>query len=827
MNEPSNSSIPQEITNLLNRLRGKIRRYILLEGTAKLLAVIGLVFWISFIIDWAYFQLSHFELPIWFRASYNLISLTTILFLAGSFIFFRLMKRMRRKALALVLEKRFPELNDRLATAIELNETNSPQNALTQAMLERTVKEVAQGSQQLPLEDVFDKRPLKRAVLWAFALFISILSLAIINQPAMARWAKGYLELRSDYWNRETGLIVKVIAQPGDRIKEFQDLTYKHGLGNDLTLLVETVDGKKAPERVQLTYRMQNGRGGGRTVMSRMGEGRFKHTITDLLDGIQVWVSGNDFTNPEPYIVKVVETPVLDQVQLECYYPEYTGLNQIDSQTGNPEADIQIVQGTQIALPLNTKFDMISTANKPITRFSFETDQLKLQLERSSKDSNTAPNNFLAWKNSEGEVIKQIALTQSHMTQMLDSEGRHFRIPFALVAEDKHEDSYSKTDTIPKYIPLIADQPIRIYLEDEDGLLVTEPIRLNINGIIDQAPKVDTQLTGIGKSVTRKAMIPLEGIITDDYGVQSAHFDFFVDQEKDFRPRPFRNKPSGKPKEFILQRSENNLWERFEVLPLDLKVGQKISLTVQAKDADDLSGPHETHGEIYHFEIVTDEELLSLLYSKELNLRKRFEQIFREVTQTRDDLSERIEQLQQSQTIKEKQKQGQSDPKWQVKLEEIYSAVATSADRSLYGTRKNATETASIVESFYDIREELVNNGVATTQILSRIDDKILKPLTIIREQDFPDVDQQLGLFRLAIEKDNDPLPEIQTSIELLDAMLVRMQNVLNEMQDLLEFHEAIEMLKNLIEKEKELTEDTKKFRKNKLLDRLKGLGLD
>ncbi|MFK7777412.1 MAG: hypothetical protein QM501_04740, partial [Gimesia sp.] len=160
-------------------------------------------------------------------------------------------------------------------------------------------------------------------------------------------------------------------------------------------------------------------------------------------------------------------------------------------------------------------------------------------------------------------------------------------------------------------------------------------------------------------------------------------------------------------------------------------------------------------------------------------------------------------------------------------LKDIQNAVAISADRSLYGTRKNATETASIVESFHDIRDELVNNGVATTQIMSRIDDKILKPLTIIHEQDFPDLDQRLGLFRFAIEKNNDPMPEIQSSIEQLNALLFRMKSVLNEMQDLLEFHEAIEMLKNLIEREKILSEETKKFRKNKLLDRLKGLGLE
>jgi len=826
MNEPSNSAIPQEITDLLDRLRGKIRRYILLEGTAKLLAVVGLIFWASFLVDWTYFQLSHLELPVWFRASFLLIALTVILVLAGSFILLRLMKKMRRKALALVLEKRFPELNDRLATAIELHETKEPQNALTRAMLDRTVHDVAEGSRQLPLEDVFDKRPLKRAFLWAFMLCISILALAIINQPAMARWAKGYLELRSDYWNRETGLVVKVIAQPGDRIREFQNQTYKHGLGNDLTLLVETVDGKKVPERVQLTYRMQNGRGGGRTVMSRMGEGRFKHTITDLLDGIQVWVSGNDFTNPEPYLVEIVETPVLDQIQLESVYPEYTGLNQIDPETGKPQADIQTVQGTQISLPLNTKFEMVSTANKPITRFSFETDQIKIQLEQASQDSTTATNNFLAWKNPQGEIVQQVEFTQSDLAQMRATDGRTFRIPFTLVNE-KQANAASNASTVPPSIPLIADQPIRIYLEDADGLLITEPIRLSINGIIDQPPKVDTRLTGIGKSITRKAMIPVEGIITDEYGIQAARFDFVIDQETKFRPRPFRNKPVQNPKEFALQRSENEQWERFEVLPLDLKVGQKVSLTVQAEDADNLSGPHQVHGETYHFEIVTDEELLSILYSKELNLRKRFEQIFKEVTETRNDLAQRIKQLQQAQTIKEKQKQGQSDSQWPAALTEIQNAVAISADRSLYGTRKNATETASIVESFHDIRDELVNNGVATTQILGRIDDKILKPLTMIHEQDFPDVDQQLGLFRFAIEKNKNPVPEIQSSIELLDAMLNRMQSVLNEMQDLLEFHEAIEMLKNLIEREKELSEETKKFRKNKLLDRLKGLGLE
>ena len=56
-----------------------------------------------------------------------------------------------------------------------------------------------------------------------------------------------------------------------------------------------------------------------------------------------------------------------------------------------------------------------------------------------------------------------------------------------------------------------------------------------------------------------------------------------------------------------------------------------------AQDGDNLNGPHSTRSEEYAFQIVSDEELLSLLYVKEVNLRERFEKIISELEGVKKD----------------------------------------------------------------------------------------------------------------------------------------------------------------------------------------------
>src|ERR1700722_155532 len=105
--------LPPALATLLAKLKSQIRRYLLLEGTALVVVVLLATFWLTLGIDWAYFRLTGLELPIWFRDAVAVCSLFLAGMVALVWIGLRLVRRFRARALALVLERRFPEMGSR------------------------------------------------------------------------------------------------------------------------------------------------------------------------------------------------------------------------------------------------------------------------------------------------------------------------------------------------------------------------------------------------------------------------------------------------------------------------------------------------------------------------------------------------------------------------------------------------------------------------------------------------------------------------------------------------------------------------------------------
>ncbi len=209
-------------------------------------------------------------------------------------------------------------------------------------------------SASLPLESVFDRTPLRRALAAASVLLISVAALGLIAPRALARWSHAFVTREATYWPRETRLIVKAIVQPGDRLREFHDGQLKHPRGVDLTLLVEPAEGTTVPANVELNYVLDGGRGAGRVDMVKNTENQFRHTLSGLLDSLSLSVSGGDYVSRTPLRVEVVEPPRFDRVALDCDYPSYTGLDR-DSEGKSGRKTIE-VEGSQVALPLETSF---------------------------------------------------------------------------------------------------------------------------------------------------------------------------------------------------------------------------------------------------------------------------------------------------------------------------------------------------------------------------------------------------------------------------------------------------------------------------------------
>lgn len=846
------SKLPPEAAAVLNRLRSRIRSYVLWEGLSLVVALLGAIFWGSFLIDWCYFHWSRLELPRWFRAAVLITGTGLLAFGLVAWVLIRLLRSMQSKALALVLERRFPELDDRLITAVQAADDPALiESPITAAMLQQTIADATRTASRLDLGSVFDKTPIRRAVITASVLVASILGLTVTNSAAMERWIAGYLSLRDGYWPRETDLIVRVLVQPGDRVRDFVDSRYKHAKGNDLTLQIEVPAGKRVPDQVQLDVELANGRGL-RAVLTRIGDEPFRHTLPGLLDDAELWVTGGDYTNPRPYRVEVVQPPDVQAVALHCLFPEYTRLNERSG--GQVVRTPQQVNGAQTSLPMATDFILETTANKRLHRVRLEGDAGPERWEillRSPDAGDSEPMAAIVLKSQDGRPELKVPWPDA-LTQAIWSSNRQtVALPFVLAPDGAVKlpallITAAESKTPMQFpLPIPPDSVIRVVLEDADGITSTTPSKFTINGIVDQPPTVETTLRGIGSSITRKARIPMAGILRDDYGVVSARFDYRIDDGQAWMPREFQSPPTSTTREFVLQRTETEPFERFDVLPLDLSIGQKLTLTVSAldgctvpeipkaavpgkpesaSDAETRIGLSNSEAPAHRaislkknvFTIVSEEELLSMLYAREINIRKRFEQIITELKQTRQELRQQREKA--TVVSRTKPTSGAADGDSAASLAQ---GLAACADRSLHSVRKTAIETSGVESSFSDIREELVNNAADTPLMLQRLDEQIISPLRRINETDFPAADSSLGLFKLALEKNTDPTGPMDGAAETLDAMIQKMELILSEMRELAKFHEVVEQLKANIKAQQDLLEETRRKRKEKAIKAL------
>ncbi len=831
--------LPREIRKLLAKLRRRIRGYVLAEGLAWLAIVACLLFWLSLTLDASYFHLTRLELPRGFRLTFDVLAACLLVGLFCQRVVLRQFRRLRDPSLALLLERRFPQLQDRLITAVEMPRLlDGPVPALTQAMLERTVQQLRQVLPQLRLSDVFATQRLGRLTLTAVVLTASVGVFVSLQPPSAQRWVQAYVQLQPEYWQRQFRLRLKALDQTGQREREFLDrgtfYEYKHARGEPLTVLVEPVGGSQTPDLVELAYRVQRTGSRGRVVCSRLDDTRFRHAFGDLYDDLDLWVFGGDYTNRKPYHVTLVEPPHVDRVWLDCRYPEYlrrTPASPVPAADGSQWDRVPLL-GRQISLPAETAFVLRGQCNKPLValRLKFADQELELRLEKpaASDKPPRVQSAVLKQFDRDGNVVQTTPLPAARAQKFVDRDRQRFQVPFVLsraATEAARQRIEKLTGPLGRPFVMPPDCEVRMTLEDDDGILSTEPARFRVNAVPDEPPVVETELAGVGTSITRKAVVPVKGVVRDDNGVVAVRFQYRVDDAEQWTDFPFQHSPEELSREVTIGGDAGV--ERFPVGPLDLQVGQHLTLTVVAEDADNLNGPHVSHGEKYAFRIVTTEELLSILYQRELNLRQRFEQVLEELKDVRGELRTRQKDLSTPTADGGAAPDVGTSDASALSAQGVRQAVAASSQRALQVVRKSSNETAEIEAAFQDIRAEAVNNGIETSQMLERLDRRIIAPLHDATSNLFPSVDDSLRLLEATAQGTQPLQPPLRTSLQQLDTLIGRLEQVLHEMHRLETFQEVLEALKTIIKEQQQLAEKTKSQHKKRLIERLKGLGLE
>ncbi len=782
-----NLTLPEHVDALLSKLRSAIRRYLLLRGLAIFFTSLVLVFWISLAIESSWFSITKLELPSSVRLAIITFGLAVLLLVLFQTIIWQLLVRLKRRALALLLEKRFPELNDRLITAVETAEQAAQHRSdpgLTHAMLARTLEETEKLTDSLDVKDVFNTRPIKRAGFLAVASLLSIAATAVASPETFSHWSNAYVKLAEDYWNRVNGLNAYLIAQPGDRIREFENHLCKHAAGADLTILVETQPGKQTPRQVLLSYKTDGG-ARGRAVMSPAGDGKFRHTIGNLVDHLEFTITGGDYTSPTPYRVVSVPEPHLESLEAVCEYPDYTNWNS----PGVGQENRFPISSSEISVPMETAILLKARATKPVVEMKITGRNFELDIKKDAESGLCT--GLCKFIDERGMTARQTYLSET-ASKLIDETGYEISIPFFVTKRYNVENDPSPE--VFSNIPIDSGESLRIYLEDSDGIINLEPGRLQIIGIADQPPEVQTRLSGIGKAITRKAFLPVAGEVLDDYGIAEVHFEYRLNQENTTRKVPVERQPAGN-RTFAMNGSSQAPRAKFDVLPLDLKLDDILYVALVASDKDILNGPNVTRGETYRLKIVSDEELLSILHQDELNLRRRFEQIIEELTRSRDDLHDARE-----------------------KDEKL---LADSVQRTLNTVQKDKVETDAVRAAFESLQEEMVNNRIDTPQVRRRLEGSIIQPLARIINEDFAKTEENLRLLDFSFRDHSRSTVTPAQAVAEMDRLLANLRQVLQAMRKLEDFQEVIELLKAIIADEKELQKKTEAERKKKLIDLL------
>ncbi len=205
---------------------------------AVVLVVLSLFFWYSLAVD---YRLSKLLFKFQFEHGMRMVLTVAAVGFAVAALITRVLARMMRdfhlEALALVLERRFPQLNDRLITSVQLGKQGHQQSELTDDLLRRTVDEVADLSSELPLQDVFDFRPLKKVGAADILLVASIAGFAMLFPGAFGTWYRRNVTFANEYWPRESELELVVLSSLGEQEWHFVDGHCASVRGGDLSLL--------------------------------------------------------------------------------------------------------------------------------------------------------------------------------------------------------------------------------------------------------------------------------------------------------------------------------------------------------------------------------------------------------------------------------------------------------------------------------------------------------------------------------------------------------------------------------------------------------------
>lgn len=235
---------------------------------------------------------------------------------------------------ALRLEDHFPELSDRLASAVQfLKGDEDDPLAGSPALRRSAVSRVTADIERLDLARVVVTAPATRAI--AIAVFVAALvGAAVIAHPALAKvgWSRLVRPLGDDLWPRKNHLD---FAEPIERL----------GLGQTFEVEIVDVEGARLPDDVAILFRHDGGEGSETRETPTWLDGKLLFRRENVTRPFVYGVVGGDDLSIEWRPLEIIEPPVVESLRTKIDYPDYTGWPD-----GQGEDRVRAIRGSRVEI---------------------------------------------------------------------------------------------------------------------------------------------------------------------------------------------------------------------------------------------------------------------------------------------------------------------------------------------------------------------------------------------------------------------------------------------------------------------------------------------
>lgn len=773
---PSSSPpLDPQIAGTLGSLRRRVRAYVWAQGLGATVAWACFVFWLSLAIDW-------------FFEPVALVRIVLLVAGVGSIVLAAIRTLVRRVGapltdtnMAMLLERRYPDFDDALLTAVSLAPELDGTGGLYRDMLRRTSDEASRRVGHTRSGGIFNPLPLGMALMAAALLAVTVVAFAGIAPRSLGVWARRSLLLADELWPRRTGLAVE----------GFEGGVRKVARGTDLTIIA-TADLAKplVPKTVEVRYRTAGG-ARDRAAMNREGEAtpgrdrfqKYSYTFREILSPTEFELVGGD-ARLGGLRIEVVESPKIESLELVCEYPAYMDRS---------PRRVPVIGSMRI--PRGARVTIEGRANKRLVNV------------RVGTATEGAPR--------EPVVLPPVADV---------ADGRLFRHVVGLLEKNA---------------------TFLLTLHDADDIESAEPTRLDLVVVADEPPELSVALAGIGTAITPRARLPVVGQVRDDYGIAGVWIEYAVDQGKsagkpiaapsgnptelavedaleaqDARVVPGQKlvvglKASDRCDRKPARVGESPRWQLEVVTP------ERLRAMLQARELTLR----------YRFEQIIEEvsdtrdSLAQITFGSEGGVDEEKGESRDEKKPPSESATDRsglggAEPGDKQAGVRGREPGEQPDhpaASGAERRQQRLAAASLHCERAIQNSRKNANETLGTAEAFDDLRLQLINNRLDTEELKDRLGRGIVQPLRLVGDRMFPELERRLLALRETLGNDRAASGARDVAAQQVDAILTAMNQVLGRMMEMEDFNQVITLLQEIIQAQEKLEKDVRDRHKEEL----------